>query len=423
MFKSFFPNPKLYFSSAVLWTALCGAIWFGFLGSWKGGPDFFANMVDMTPGPDGRLPFLTPDRLYIYLFLILCGVGFAALWEFATDHHWRRWSVWGSVVIVLASYFNVQFDVYINEWYGSFFDMLQAALSKTRVVASDEYYRSLFSITGVLVLNIIALVLLSFFMQHYVFRWRTAMNNYYIDHWKKVRKIEGASQRVQDDTMRLARGLQGLGMTFISSMMTLVAFLPLLWVLSKQVTELPLVGKLDGSMVFVALLSASFGTILLALVGIRLPGLEFRNQRVEAAYRKELVYGEDHDDRAEPATLTELFEGVRKNYFRLYFNYMYFNVAKYAYLQGATFVPWFALGPTVVAGAISWGVFQQISQAFDQVDRSFRFFASSWNDIVEMISIYKRLRAFEDAIEGEELSAMEKRYVDSTTTEIAQSEL
>ena len=176
-------------------------------------------------------------------------------------------------------------------------------------------------------------------------------------------------------------------------------------------------------MVFVALLSASFGTILLALIGVRLPGLEFRNQRVEAAYRKELVFGEDHEDRAEPATLKELFEGVRKNYFRLYFNYMYFNVAKYAYLQGTNFVPWFALGPTVIAGAITFGVFQQINQAFNQVDGSFRFFASAWSDIVEMISIYKRLRAFEAVIEGEELSSMEKPYIDSTTTEIAQSEL
>jgi peptide/bleomycin uptake transporter len=423
LFKSFFPNPKIFFASAVAWTLFVGALWFGFLDSWKPALDFFQSLAPTGTGPDGRPPFITPDRLYIYTFLIVSGIGFAGIWEVFTDHPWRRWSVWGSVIIGLSSYFNVQFDVYINSWYGSFFDLIQVALGKTRVVTGTEYYGLLISITWVLVVNIVGLVLLSFFTQHYVFRWRTAMNNYYIAHWKKVRKIEGASQRVQDDTMRFARGLQGLGMEFISSMMTLIAFLPLLWVLSRQVTELPFVGKIDGSMVFVALLSASFGTILLALVGIRLPGLEFRNQRVEAAYRKELVYGEDHEDRAEPATLAELFEGVRKNYFRLYFNYMYFNVAKFAYLQGTNFVPWFALGPTVIAGTITFGFFQQINQAFDQVDRSFRFFASSWNDIVEMISIYKRLRAFESAIDGEELASIEQPYIDSSTTEIAQSEL
>ena len=65
-----------------------------------------------------------------------------------------------------------------------------------------------------------------------------------------------------------------------------------------------------------------------ALVGIKLPGLEFQNQRVEAAYRKELVYGEDNPDRAEASHLQVLFHDVRRNYFRLFFHYLYFDVAK-----------------------------------------------------------------------------------------------
>ena len=77
-----------------------------------------------------------------------------------------------------------------------------------------------------------------------------------------------------------------------------------------------------------------FGTMLLAVVGIKLPGLEFRNQRVEAAYRKELVYGEDDDSRARPEDAARSCSPiVRKNYFRLYWNYVYFDVARYLYLQ------------------------------------------------------------------------------------------
>jgi peptide/bleomycin uptake transporter len=321
--------------------------------------------------------------------------------------------VWGTTLIVLSTYFNVQIDVYLNEWFGSFFDMLQVALGGTRKVSIDEYYGSLSSVTGILVLSITFVVLLSFFVSHYIFRWRTAMNNYYVANWPKIRQVEGASQRVQEDTMRFARQVEGLGVSFVGSMMTLIAFLPLLWVLSQKVTDIPLIGKIDGSLVFVALLSASFGTILLAVVGIRLPGLEFRNQRVEAAYRKELVYGEDHAERAEPLKLAELYDAVRRNYFRLYFNYLYFNVAKWAYLQGATFVPYFALGPTVVSGAITLGVFQQINNAFDKVDGSFRFFATAWVDIVELLSIYKRLRAFEAAIEDEPLPEIDMRFIET----------
>ena len=74
-------------------------------------------------------------------------------------------------------------------------------------------------------------------------------------------------------------------------------FRSILWGLSSYVKELPLVGHIPQALVFVAVIWAALGTALLAVVGIRLPGLEFRNQRVEAAYRKELVYGEDDHGR------------------------------------------------------------------------------------------------------------------------------
>ena len=110
-----------------------------------------------------------------------------------------------------------------------------------------------------------------------------------------------------------------------------------------------------------------FGTAFLALVGIKLPGLEFRNQRVEAAYRKELVYGEDDADRAQPPTVAELFNNVRKNYFRLYFHYMYFNVGRIVYLQTDNIFPYIVLAPTIVAGKITLGALNQILNAFGQV--------------------------------------------------------
>lgn len=225
------------------------------------------------------------------------------------------------------------------------------------------------------------------------------MNEYYMKHWPKLRHVEGAAQRVQEDTMRFAGIVEGLGSAFVSSIMTLLAFLPLLWTLSQKVTELPLIGPINGSLVFIALISSIFGTILLALVGIKLPGLEFHNQRVEAAYRKELVYGEDNAENAQPPTVQSLFGDVRTNYFKLYFNYLYFNIFRFAYLQGANFVPLVALGPTIVAGAITFGVFQQINQAFNQVENSFQFLVNSWTTIVELMSIHKRLMAFEATID------------------------
>ena len=96
--------------------------------------------------------------------------------------------------------------------------------------------------------------------------------------------------------MRFARLMEGLGVSFMRSVMTLFAFLPILWTLSEKITELPWIGPVSHSLVWVAIVFALAGTVLMAAVGIKLPGLEFQNQRVEAAFRKELVYGEDDGD-------------------------------------------------------------------------------------------------------------------------------
>ncbi|WP_289035924.1 peptide antibiotic transporter SbmA [uncultured Roseibium sp.] len=318
--------------------------------------------------------------------------------SFFQNPKWFLWAYIGSVLILGVTWYKVQLDVQINEWFGSFYDIVQKSLSEPGSITFPEYMAEMMTFFRIAGIYIVIAVILDFFIKHFIFRWRTAMNNYYMGHWQVVRHIEGASQRVQEDTMRFARIMEGLGVSFMRSIMTLIAFLPLLWTLSENVTELPWIGTVSHSLVYVAILSAASGTVLLAAVGFKLPGLEFQNQKVEAAYRKELVYGEDNEERADPPSVAELFGNVRKNYFRLYFHYLYFDVARWSYLQATVLVPYIALGPTIISGAITLGVMQQIVRAFGRVESSFQYLVNAWTTIVELISVYKRLRAFEGHI-------------------------
>jgi len=312
-----------------------------------------------------------------------------------------------SALVVFATWFQVQLDVMIHEWFGTFYDTVQQELAEPNSVRVGDYYTQLATFLKIAMVFIITAVAVAFFTSHYVFRWRTAMNDYYVSLWPKVRHIEGASQRIQEDTMLFARIMESLGSRLIDAVMTLLAFLPILWGLSSFVKELPIVGEVPQALVFVAILWSIFGTTILALAGWRLPGLEFRNQRVEAAFRKELVLGEDNANRARPPTLGELFANVRKNYFRLYLNYLYFNVVRYSYLQAGAILPYIALGPTIIGAGFTLGVMQQILRAFGRVESSFQFLVMSWTTIVELISIYKRLAAFERAIAGDDQAAIE----------------
>lgn len=396
MFRSFFPNPKTFFLSALLYAVGVIAIWFilgnflqGFLGIGTGW---------LPPLEEGQERFITDDKVWLYEFVVIIALGFIAMWYFLDKNKWFMWSVAGSVLILTVAFFDVQIDAYLNDWYGNFYDLLQQALADPSSVTIEEYYRQLLTVTFVLVPNIMVLVLLAFFISHYVFRWRTAMNEYYVGYWDKLRHVEGAAQRVQEDTMRFARIVEGLAVSFLKAVMTLLIFLPILWTLSEKITQFPIFGEVNHGLVFLAIMVALFGTVIFALVGIKLPGLEFENQKVEAAYRKELVYGEDHADRAEPMHLHELFSNVRQNYYRLYFHYLYFNVVRYAFLQGSSFVLLFALAPSIFLGLLTLGLWQQISQAFGKVEGSFQFLANVWTTIIDLISIYKRLRMFEAAI-------------------------
>lgn len=398
MFKSFFPDSRWFWLSVVVWSALSIFGWYSF--SIEIGAMFGLDLSNTKP-VIGVGHFFTDSFTLFYVYYAASLALFALFWFQLKPNQWLWWSIFGSGLILFSTYFSVQVSVAINNWRRPFFDSVQNALTPNSTVTSKLLYGLIIQFAEIAFIAIILFVLTRFFVSHFIFRWRTAMNDFYVSKWAEVRSIEGASQRVQEDTMRFASIMEELGVSMVEAVMTLFAFLPVLWELSKYVSELPIVGQIASPLFYASIAWSIFGTLLLAIVGIKLPGLEFKNQRVEAAYRKELVYGEDNAERAEPLTLKELFTNVRKNYFKLYFHYMYFNVARSMYIQADNIFVYVLLVPTIVAGKITFGILQQILTAFSQVSESFQYLVKSWYKIVELLSVYKRLNAFEAAIDLE----------------------
>ena len=317
------------------------------------------------------------------------------MFKFFTQKKWFLWSIGGTLLILIATWYQVQLDVKINEWFGEFYDTLQKALTEPNSVSEKDFIAYLFTFAKIAAVYILVVIFSDYFTSHWTFRWRTAMADFYHDKWDDASSIEGASQRVQEDTLKFARITEGLGAELLRSLMTLIAFTPILWELSKNITVLPWIGEVEHALVWVAILSALGGTILLASVGIKLPGIEYDIQKEEAAYRKELVLGEDFKESAKPAKISDLYGGVRKIHYKMYFHYLYFNAVKWSYLQGMVIVPYLALAPTIITGAITLGFVQQIIRAFGRVETSLQYLVRSWPIIVELISVWKRLREFE----------------------------
>ncbi|MGL5967103.1 MAG: peptide antibiotic transporter SbmA [Kluyvera sp.] len=398
MFKSFFPKPGPFFLSAFIWALIAVIFWQAGGGSWLLHIAGASNNV-----PISARRFWSLNYLMFYAYYLLCVGLFAGYWFVRSPHRWQYWSILGTALIIFVTWFMVEVGVAINAWYAPFYDLIQNALASPNKVSINQFYQEIGIFLGIALIAVVIGVLNNFFVSHYVFRWRTAMNEYYTAHWQQLRHIEGAAQRVQEDTMRFASTLEDMGTSFINAIMTLIAFLPVLVTLSAHVPNLPIVGHIPYGLVIAAIIWSLMGTGLLAVVGIKLPGLNFKNQRVEAAYRKELVYGEDDANRATPPTLRELFSAVRQNYFCLYFHYMYFNIARILYLQVDNVFGLFLLFPSIVAGTITLGLMTQITNVFGQVRSSFQYLITSWTTLVELMSIYKRLRSFERELDNNDM--------------------
>ena len=377
--------------------------------------------MDEEAKPVGLSYFITPDARWYYSYFLFSLIAFCAFWQFyGRECIWRMWSLWGTALILLTINFGVDVSLALNRWRGPFFDLVQKALSKPHVstVSVWEFYNLILVFFQIATVFVFVYVVTNFIVSHYVFRWRTAMSSYYTSLWPRVRHIEGASQRVQEDTRDFAGYMEDLGKSFVDSFMTLVAFLPLLYQLEKYVQEWPFIGQVWHPLILAAVLWSIFGTLLLWVFGIRLPGLEFSNQRVEAAFRKELVYGEDHHDRAHPPTVRELYNNVRRSYFRLYANYLYFNIARFFYIQTDAIFVYFLLVPSLSAAAFGFGVMQQITSAFGDVSNSFQYLVNSWTDIIKLISVQKRLKAFEAQILDEPLPSLDQKFIEAQQANI-----
>ncbi|EAI0605321.1 putative transporter [Campylobacter jejuni] len=392
--------------------------------------------------------------------------------SFFTSKKWALWAYLGLFLLLFFLYIQTSLNVAINSWYSDFYNVLQkpkielldsnstqkieenlennttliqeanqraeqnfqkanfinkgalyyyqnlleyffnsrAMIEKPNYSAND-FYALILVFLAIAIPYVLIATINIYFASVYAFKWREAMTFSYLKFWKnKDDNIEGSSQRIQEDTYNFSKIVESLGLSFIKALMTLVAFIPILWSLSDVVSKALFANlsenssfyflkNIDGLLVYIALLISLGGLVVSWFVGIKLPGLEYNNQKAEAAFRKELVYAEDNrKEYAKNETMIELFTGLKFNYKRLFLHYGYFNIWLILFEQMIVIVPFLIMAPGLFAGAIGLGIVMQINNAFDQVRSSFSVFITNWTTITQLRSIYKRLKEFEKNI-------------------------
>ena len=329
----------------------------------------------------------------------------------------ERWSGWGLLVAVVAlNLGNVYISVQINEWNKSFYNALQA-------FNRDEMLRQLGFFCILVAFAISMSVYALYFSQLLQIRWRRWLTRSYLDGWLADRAYyklqlgsttDNPDQRISEDVNQFTTYVLSLSVGLITSAVSLVSFLIILWGLSGS-ADIPFGASgtihIPGYLVWAALLYAGVGTWLTVKIGRPLVPLNFARQRFEADFRFSLVrFRENAESVAlfggEPVELRvfhERFHSVFENFRRIMKRQRCLTWFTLGYAQVAVIFPVVVVSPRYFAKQIGLGSLMQVVNAFSFVQNSLSFIINSYADIAALLAVTQRLSGFE-----ERLLAMQK---------------
>ncbi|KVD76741.1 ABC transporter ATP-binding protein [Burkholderia ubonensis] len=328
-----------------------------------------------------------------------------------------EWKVaWGLLVaIIVMNLTSVWLSVRFNTWYGQFTNALQAK--------DARHFPHLMLVFCAIAFGAIILFVFSRYLRQMLgFRWRQWLTNQFLDEWlndrafyriERDRLTDNPDQRITDDLQAFATTTLVLSLELLSTAVSLVSFIVILWTLAGPLT-IPIGGTsvvIPGYMVWVAALYALLGSYLMHRAGHPLVSINYQQQKVEADFRFGMIRVRENAEQIafydgaafENANARNIFERVRENWWRLMKYTMRLNFVLNFYSQIANIFPLIAAAPAYFAGAFSFGTLMQISQAFGNVSDSFSWFINSYSTLVEWRATVNRLREFKRVMRASHL--------------------
>ncbi|KVT64527.1 ABC transporter ATP-binding protein [Burkholderia ubonensis] len=328
-----------------------------------------------------------------------------------------EWKVaWGLLVtIVVINLCVVWINVKLNQWNAQFYNALQAK--------NVHDFPGLLMQFSALAFGFIILAVYGRYLRQMLgFRWRQWLTNRFLNEWlgdrafyriERDRLADNPDQRITDDLQSFATTTLSLSLDLLSTIVTLVSFITILWSLAGALTftlgSTPI--AIPGYMVWAAALYAVVGSLIIQKVGHPLVSINYQQQRVEADFRFGLIRVRENAEQiafydgedTENGNARNLFMRIRDNWWRVmkYTKRLTFVLSFYG--QIAIIFPLVVAAPRYFAGAFSFGVLMQISSAFNTVSDSFSWFINSYSTLVEWRATVNRLREFKRVMRASHL--------------------
>ena len=314
------------------------------------------------------------------------------------------WAWLGLLVFLGHQTFSAYLAWAINQWMEGFYDLVQTTGPTgptTEAPSGDSEHRqemrgrifdTLWEFAIIVAPAVVVHPVAGLVRNWWVFTWRRTLMTSYLHRWNTtVPAIEGASQRVHEDTQRFASGLQSCVTVVIKSVFTLFVFCPVLY-------------SLDPQLMGIAVGAAVGGLGISVIIGWPLVGLEVKNQVVEAELRTKLVLLEKDPSNVysvgTPFTpFIRIVHALTMNYRNLYLSFAALSTWLSLYEQVAVLLPYMLVAPRLFAerpeDVLTLGKLVKVSNAFGRVFDSLNVISERWIDITEWVSCLRRLREFE----------------------------
>jgi len=203
-------------------------------------------------------------------------------------------------------------------------------------------------------------------------RWRRWLTARYVSDWlddgshyRMALAGSGADnpdQRIADDVDMFINKTYSFSISLLSSTSSLVSFSIILWTISANFTIPGTEIAIPGFLFWVAMAYSGFGTLVTHLIGRRLIGLYFDQQKYEANFRFSLARLREYAEQiallkgepAERGLLMHTFSDVIRNFLSIVSLRKILMAFTSGYGQISPLIPYVVAAPFYFIGKINW---------------------------------------------------------------------
>ena len=248
-------------------------------------------------------------------------------------------------------------------------------------------------------------------------RWRRWLTARYVSDWMDNGShyrmslagsgADNPDQRIADDVDMFINKTYSFSISLLSSTSSLVSFSIILWTISANFTIPGTEIAIPGFLFWVAMAYSGFGTLVTHLIGRRLIGLYFDQQKYEANFRFSLARLREYAEQiallkgepAERGLLMHTFGDVIRNFLSIVSLRKMLMAFTSGYGQISPLIPYVVAAPFYFIGKIQLGVLTQTASAFGRVEGSLSFFIDAYTSLADYLSVIRRLTGFDTSID------------------------